>query len=284
MLWYAWVIPSILLALLIFLYKKHKEYLTGFVIFIAGFVALSGLVSFYFQDWSTVADRYVYISMAGIALAAAYTISKFHKNALILIISGAMIIILALLSYQQTGIWKNELTLWDNNINIYPERSAHAYMGRGLIYSVSGNPQQALSDYNKALELNPKYTRAWYNRGNWYYDIQDYQKAISDFTEAVKLGYNSPSLFVNRGLSYAAINQHELAIADYSKSLSINQNQPDVFVNRGNSYAISGKFESAVADFRKALELNPTDELAKESLMMAENELKKTTIKNESIK
>jgi tetratricopeptide (TPR) repeat protein len=222
--------------------------------------------------------------MAGIALAAAYTISKFYKNTLILIISGAMILILGLLSYQQTGIWKNELTLWDNNINIYPERSAHAYMGRGLIYSVSGNPQQALSDYNKALELNPKYTRAWYNRGNWYFDSLDYEKAISDFTQSVMLGYNSPSLFVNRGLSYAALNRHELAIADYTKSLSINQNQPDVYVNRGNSYAISGNFVSAIEDFRKALELNPTDELAKESLRMAEEELNKSKNNNESTK
>jgi tetratricopeptide (TPR) repeat protein len=30
-------------------------------------------------------------------------------------------------------------------------------------FAKSGNYQQAISDYNKAIELNPKYAKAYYN-------------------------------------------------------------------------------------------------------------------------
>ena len=44
-----------------------------------------------------------------------------------------------------------------------------------------------MSDYNKAIEINPNYAEAYNNRGNIYAQQEEFTKAISNFSKAVKL-------------------------------------------------------------------------------------------------
>ena len=43
------------------------------------------------------------------------------------------------------------------------------------------------SDYNKALELNPNYADAYFNRGVAYGEKGDYDRAIADYTKVAEL-------------------------------------------------------------------------------------------------
>ena len=47
---------------------------------------------------------------------------------------------------------------------LYPG-SASAYFSRGMIYYQKGNLDNAISDYDKAIELNPNYTLSYIYRG-----------------------------------------------------------------------------------------------------------------------
>ena len=40
---------------------------------------------------------------------------------------------------------------------------------------------ELLADFNKAIELNPNYADAYYNRGNAKGNLKDYKGAIADF-------------------------------------------------------------------------------------------------------
>ena len=48
---------------------------------------------------------------------------------------------------------------------------------------------QAISDYSKALEINPKDTAAYNNRGMAYYRKGEYDKAWEDVHKAQSLGF-----------------------------------------------------------------------------------------------
>ena len=52
----------------------------------------------------------------------------------------------------------------------------------------SGNYQQAINDFNKAIELNPKYAEAYNNRGNVYNELRNSDMAIQNFKRAAQLG------------------------------------------------------------------------------------------------
>lgn len=265
----AWIIPSALLGLLIYKLKNARIYLASYLFFISGFLALSGLVTFYFQDWSTVADRYLYLSMFAVSIVFSKILTLIKNESLAKTIGIILIAICSYLTYIQLPIWFNEFTLWDNNIKKYPDRSAHSYTGRGFQYLSKGEYQKALADFNQALEINPKYSRAYYNRGIVYYDNENYDKAIEDYSKAIELGLRHYDVFNNRGLAYSAIGKHDLAIQDYTTALKINPNQADTYVNRGISYAQLEKLEPAISDFEKALSLNPNDFNAKENLKYA---------------
>ena len=56
--------------------------------------------------------------------------------------------------------------------------------------------------YTKAIELNPEYTYAYYNRGIAYNDLGQYQKAIDDYTKAIELNPEYADAYGNRGLGY----------------------------------------------------------------------------------
>jgi len=60
-----------------------------------------------------------------------------------------------------------------------------AYYNRGLAYATSNQYDQAINDFKKALELNPKDVEAYTNRGSTRLQTnEDLDKAIEDFKQA----------------------------------------------------------------------------------------------------
>ena len=53
----------------------------------------------------------------------------------------------------------------------------------------------------KAIELNPNYAKAYYNRGIAKFDLQDYKGAIADYTKAIELNPNYAKAYYNRGIA-----------------------------------------------------------------------------------
>ncbi len=65
---------------------------------------------------------------------------------------------------------------------------AEAYNNRGNAYFEKGQHDQAISDYNKALEINPTDAGAYNNRGIAYMLKGKYDKAWEDVHKAQDLG------------------------------------------------------------------------------------------------
>jgi len=141
---------------------------------------------------------------------------------------------------------------------------AVAYFNRGLSYAkLGGKSNEAFNDYNKAIELNPNFAAAYNNRGRIYSFQGKYDKAISDYSKAIELNPNFAVAYFNRGLSYAKLGgKSNEAINDYSKSIELDPKQSDAYSARGTRYVAMKKYEEAMIDLNRALELNPKDTLA----------------------
>jgi tetratricopeptide (TPR) repeat protein len=59
-----------------------------------------------------------------------------------------------------------------------------------------GQYDQAISNYDKALELNPRLAAGYNNRGMAYYSKQEYDKSWEDVKKAQELGYPIPPQFL----------------------------------------------------------------------------------------
>ncbi len=95
---------------------------------------------------------------------------------------------------------------------------AFAYNNRGVAYRSKGQYDQAISDFNKALEINPRYARAHYNRGNTYYQMGRYDQAISDYNKALEINPRHAKAYNNRGVAYESTGQYDKAWEDVHKA------------------------------------------------------------------
>lgn len=77
--------------------------------------------------------------------------------------------------------------------------------------------RMALSDLDKVLALAPTMVYAWFNKGMIYYQLQDYTSAIQCFTEAINIDPDFGEAYYNRGLSYLQQGNRSKAFADLSK-------------------------------------------------------------------
>jgi tetratricopeptide (TPR) repeat protein len=70
--------------------------------------------------------------------------------------------------------------------------NADALYNRGLTYSKQGRLDEAITDYTKAIRLNPRLADVYYARGYAYSKKGEKGKAEADFAQAKKLGYKPP--------------------------------------------------------------------------------------------
>jgi tetratricopeptide (TPR) repeat protein len=92
---------------------------------------------------------------------------------------------------------------------------------RGHSFEASGQYDQAISDYNRAIAAKPDYAIAYEARGNSYYKLRQFDWAITDYTRAIALMPDNAESYGNRGNAYLALGKVDKAIADYQKALKL---------------------------------------------------------------
>lgn len=178
------------------------------------------------------------------------------------------------------------------DVRVIDPKDAAGYTLRCGVYGSQNQPEKALLDCNKAIEIDGSFSPAYFTRGFLFLTIGEYSNAVSDLTIAIYLNkkrlrqqlsndelrqeINSMSFsYVNRGFAHVRIfeknnQQTELdnAIDDYNKALELKP--ADTFtLSTGYSYrcqAYMAKFRGnqspellvkALSDINRAIALNP---------------------------
>ncbi|SMN01528.1 O-GlcNAc transferase [uncultured Candidatus Thioglobus sp.] len=185
---------------------RHKYPLLVFsvLLFIAGFFTTSGLVSFAFQKYSLVADRYLYLSMMGVGLFVASILAKTDKKQLWFLLSGIVLVYGSLSAFRQIPIWQSPIDLWVHSQQFevnssYAQGNAHeslqaSYYNKGLAFANAGDIQQALEYFDKVIAnystnrpYELKHSDLFYNRGIIMFRQKKYQQALENFNQAIKI-------------------------------------------------------------------------------------------------
>ena len=120
--------------------------------------------------------------------------------------------------------------------------------------------EEAILDYNKALELSPTEICLVYSkRGNAKRNLGDFDGAISDQNKALDFDPLYADGYFNRGSAKYKMGDFTGAIEDYTQVIKINPKDSDAFFNRANIKKEIGDMRGACEDWKKGAELGDED-------------------------
>jgi tetratricopeptide (TPR) repeat protein len=214
------------------------------------------------------ADRYSYIAtmpffvLIGAGMSAAldhWRRRPFPRPHLIAIRLGLLFTLLsaAAASYTQTWVWESDYTLW-SHAAAHDSGNYVAYNNLGNYLKDNTRRYQAAMDcYDRAIQLNPNLSEAYYNRALLKEIIGDTQGAITDYTDVIKRDKGDDRPLNNRGLLKQAEGDLNSAIEDFNGAIAVNPNAYNAYANRGLVHTLRGQPALARRDFRTALETAP---------------------------
>jgi hypothetical protein len=85
---------------------------------------------------------------------------------------------------------------------------------------------QAIANFTKAIEMDPKYALAYNERGIAYQGRGDYDRAIADYTKAIELDPKVAYAYYIRGLSYLKKGNTDQATADMDRARQLDPSLP----------------------------------------------------------
>jgi tetratricopeptide (TPR) repeat protein len=143
---------------------------------------------------------------------------------------------------------------FDRALSLNPQ-FADAYLNRGLAERNLNRPDAALTDFEKALDLDPSLTLAHDELGNLYTARGDTQKALDQFTQSIGSKPTANGLY-QRGQLYEKLGQHQKAVDDYNKAIEELSDAPYIYFARSTARAALGDSAGSKADRAKGMELS----------------------------
>jgi tetratricopeptide (TPR) repeat protein len=167
--------------------------------------------------------------------------------------------------YNDRGVakWRLErledaLADFNKAIEIYPQY-ASLYNNRGNVLFDLEKTDQALRDFNKAIELLPGYGVAYNNRGNVLHELGRNEEAVEDFKRAIAIMPGNAVPYNGRGKAQGMLGRPYTALRYLSRALTLNGKYPAAYRNRAAIHLHLERFEEAIEDYNKVIALSPED-------------------------
>src|SRR5262249_40518604 len=102
----------------------------------------------------------------------------------------------------------------------------------GNIFFRLGRYDEAIKNYDKAIELKPDYAIAFNNRCFAYYAKGEHDQAIRDCDHAIRLDSKQANFFVSRGNVLRKKHDYDQAMADYNEAIRLDPDNVNAYLGR----------------------------------------------------
>jgi len=135
-------------------------------------------------------------------------------------------------------------------------RLASAYGGRGFAFTRLGDWQRAIADYDRAIELEPQYAGTYHDRGVAYERMGDYQRALDNYGQAVELDPQLAGAHCGRGTAYRWLNDPQRALESYGRAIELEPRLANAHSGCGDVYYVLGDYARAIAEYDRAIKID----------------------------
>jgi len=274
MVWWQYLFPAtvlVLLAILVWLTRRWRGPLAGFLFFIGTLFPALGFLDVYPFRYSLVADHFQYLACLGIIALAAPGIALQLKHRQPwrhptgYLLCGALLASLTALTWHQSAMYTDIKTLWRATI----ERNPTAWMAHnnlGAVLLREGQVNEAIVHFRRAVEIDADQVEAQANLGDALLQKGELDEAVAQYYKALQIKPTYAEVHYNLGNALLREGQADEAIAHYEKALQIKPDYADVHNNLGIVLFQKGEVDQAIAHYQRALEINPRDVQARANL------------------
>jgi tetratricopeptide (TPR) repeat protein len=121
----------------------------------------------------------------------------------------------------------------------------------------TGDFDDAIASYTRAIEINRKLAPAYSLRGNAFEARSENGKAVTDYTKAIRLAPKLLKPLIDRAALMERTGQYDLAIADFTRLIKLTRKDRNGYAQRGRVYLRKGEYDRAIKDFNKAIKITP---------------------------
>ncbi|HEY5284722.1 MAG TPA: tetratricopeptide repeat protein [Polyangia bacterium] len=261
----------------------------GWALFVLSIAPVLGLVPFGFQDISTVADHYLYVSLLGISLMVAGILLAVGTVAKSRLIAVTVLVVLAGLSFQQARLWRSTETLFTQTLKVNPQ----SYLGYFCIadeHIHAGRFDESIEWLTKSLAINPHYVNAdlalglaWSQMGENERAIDQYRSALAKHPSTVGTRARLvSSLHNNLGMVLVRVGREAEGVAHFHKALEIFPPSVNAHLNLGNLAFENGRYVDALAEYQAAQALNPGYPAVEQRVERARQSIQKALLDNKN--
>jgi tetratricopeptide (TPR) repeat protein len=250
--------------IILILYRRRiPRFTAAAAISIGSLLPVLGLVPFNFQYFSTVADRYTYLAMLGVAIAVVLFVAAIPRTGGILI--AFLIAALAFSSNRQTRVWQSTASLCDHTLASRPHSIAAL---RILTFEARANGQwQSALDYNaRALQTKPDDPLLLFDRANSLRDAGRLSEAADAYLRALSRRPDDPQIRNNYAVLLAQQGNDAEAERQFAETLRQAPDDAKARANWATYLARHGRRDQALLEFRRALADDPRNAAARRGI------------------
>jgi tetratricopeptide (TPR) repeat protein len=267
------------ISLLVIYLRRAKHYLvTGWFWYLGMLVPVIGLVQVGEQAH---ADRYTYLPQIGLYIMITWTLGDLiqkslgrAQRAVVAIAATIFIALLSIGAFVQTSYWKNSETLWNHALAVTGENDV-AHNNLGFLYLRKGELDQAISQFQEALNIRSRNSESHYslgaaliqsNLGNALARRKLWDEAIDHLQEAVRLRPDYADAYFNLGSVLFQQGRIDQAIAQWQKALAIRPLDAEAHRNVAIALRKQRKLKEAISEYEQALNIAPEDSVTLNNL------------------
>jgi hypothetical protein len=247
-------------------FRKNKVFVFGMLFYIVNLLLVLQILSI---GLTIVSERYTYVPYIGLAFMFAMLVSriKFIPPKITLAVASLFILIMGVLTFRQTKVWKNAGTLWTNAIKYTPTapyaRTNRAnYLSKLALRTKSQSVKDsiykvAFEDCRIALTTWPSHAPAYEFRGLMHLDRGEFNEALTAANELIRLKPDYRLAYDIRATAYFKLGQTEKALEDYRKCTQLSATDHRSFYNIGLILYSFKRYDEAISNLTIAINISP---------------------------
>lgn len=257
---YIWIVACIVAVVLLWKWRQSlgKESLAAIIFFVSALAPTLGFISIYTFKYSFVADHYQYVACIGpIALFSGAIISRFKaRNVLRNAIPAVIISVLAILTWRQAHIYRNEEVLWRDTIAKNP-KSSMAYNNLANYLANNQRLDEALVIFGEVLKRRPKDPNSYYNIAGVLMAQGYIEQAKEWYLKSLEIDPSFGRSHANLAVILNMEGKLSEAISHLQKAAAFVPNNPEIRYNLACLLAEQGDLDGAIEQYREAVRLAP---------------------------